>query len=119
MISFQSGKLPVFLGFESSMSYEPHGFDYPEEDDPALTVKRLWAQHNRSLLSYVYDLHRRIEAIRERLAELEREHERVLSAQREAEHDITLPLKIVRTFPARIVGKVKPDFYLYGAESEE
>ncbi|HKI03755.1 MAG TPA: hypothetical protein VKK31_17375 [Thermoanaerobaculia bacterium] len=119
MISFQQGNPPVYLGLESSMSYHPQSVARREEDDPAITASWLWAERHRSLLSYAYDIQRQIDALRERLAALEKEQERLLSDHGQLEDNITLPLTVLRTFPARIVERVDSPFYLFGAEAEE
>lgn len=71
------------------------------------------------LLSANRFLQKRLEAALERIAFLERELELAVPARHETEDTITLPLNVKRRIPARIVGTIKPAFYLFGAGQEE
>lgn len=120
MISFMPGPPPVLYEAGSSISveYRPYAGAYTE-DDPALTAWG-WAERQRQQwLSYADNIQRQIDALRAKLVALEREQRRVLASHHPIEDNISLTLNVVRTIPARIVGRVEPSFYLYGPESEE
>jgi|SRR6476661_5503733 len=120
MISFMPGPPPIIYEVGSSISaeYRPYAAAYAE-DDPALTAWG-WAERQRQQwLSYADNIQRQIDALRAKLVALEREQKRVLALNHPVEDNISLPLNVVRTIPARVIGRMESSFYLYGPESEE